>query len=80
MKIQLQEITVEQMVKGYADNAEAGVVGYGGKQLRKGVDLKWEPWQILRITNCGVDQLADHQPHKLSVAGSSPAPATNLWT
>ena len=31
MKIDLQQITVEQLAGGYADNAEAGVVGYGGK-------------------------------------------------
>lgn len=31
MKIELQEITVEKLFDGFADNAEAGVVGYGGK-------------------------------------------------
>ena len=31
MKIDLHQITVEQLADGYADNAEAGVVGYGGK-------------------------------------------------
>ncbi|MFA0888783.1 MAG: HNH endonuclease family protein [Synergistales bacterium] len=31
MKIELQEITVRQVVEGYVDNAEEGVVGYGGK-------------------------------------------------
>ena len=31
MKIELREITVKQLSDGYADNAEAGVVGYGGK-------------------------------------------------
>jgi hypothetical protein len=31
MKIELKEITVRELVKDYADNAEAGVVGYGGK-------------------------------------------------
>lgn len=31
MKIELREITVKELSDGYADNAEAGVVGYGGK-------------------------------------------------
>ncbi len=31
MNIELQEITVEQLVKDYQDNADDGVVGYGGK-------------------------------------------------
>lgn len=31
MKIQLKEITVRDLIKGFKDNAEAGVVGYGGK-------------------------------------------------
>ena len=31
MKIELKEITVAELTNGYADNAEAGVVGYGGK-------------------------------------------------
>lgn len=31
MKIQLKEITVRELTKGFEDNAEAGVVGYGGK-------------------------------------------------
>ena len=31
MKIQLREITIKQLADGYADKAEAGVVGYGGK-------------------------------------------------
>jgi hypothetical protein len=31
MKIELKEITVRELTQGYADNAEAGVVGYGGK-------------------------------------------------
>jgi hypothetical protein len=31
MKIELREITIKQLSDGYADNAEAGVVGYGGK-------------------------------------------------
>ena len=31
MKIQLKEITVRELTNGYKDNAEAGVVGYGGK-------------------------------------------------
>jgi len=30
MKIELKEITVRELAKGYADNAEEGVVGYGG--------------------------------------------------
>lgn len=30
MKIELREITIRQLSDGYADNAEAGVVGYGG--------------------------------------------------
>jgi hypothetical protein len=31
MKIELIEITVRELADGYQDNAEAGVVGYGGK-------------------------------------------------
>lgn len=31
MKIQLKEITIKELSEGYADNQEAGVVGYGGK-------------------------------------------------
>jgi len=31
MKIQLKEITVRELVEGYQDNAENGIVGYGGK-------------------------------------------------
>lgn len=31
MKIELREITVKHLHDGYADNAEEGVVGYGGK-------------------------------------------------
>lgn len=31
MKIELQEITIREVVNGYMDNAEAGVVGYDGK-------------------------------------------------
>jgi hypothetical protein len=31
VKIELKEITVRQLTDGYVDNAEAGVVGYGGK-------------------------------------------------
>ena len=31
MQITLKEITVRELAKGYEDNAEAGVVGYGGK-------------------------------------------------
>ncbi len=31
MEIKLKEITVRDIVNGYVDNAEAGVVGYGGK-------------------------------------------------
>jgi hypothetical protein len=31
MKIELKEITVGQLSKGYKDNAEEGVIGYGGK-------------------------------------------------
>lgn len=31
MKIQLHEITVQQLFDGFEDNAEAGVVAYGGK-------------------------------------------------
>ena len=31
MKIELKEITVRDLVAGYEDNAEGGVVGYGGK-------------------------------------------------
>ena len=31
MKIELKEITVRELTDGYQDNAEGGVVGYGGK-------------------------------------------------
>jgi len=31
MKIELKEITVRELSVGYADNAEGGVIGYGGK-------------------------------------------------
>lgn len=31
MKIELKEITVRELTDGYEDNAEAGVVGYGGR-------------------------------------------------
>lgn len=31
MKIQLHEITIEKLVKGFVDSAELGVVAYGGK-------------------------------------------------
>lgn len=31
MKIELREITVRQLAKGYKDNAEDGVIGYSGK-------------------------------------------------
>ena len=31
MKIQLKEITVREITKDFKDNAEAGVIGYGGK-------------------------------------------------
>lgn len=31
MKIELKEISVKQLAEGYKDNAEAGVVGFGGK-------------------------------------------------
>lgn len=31
MKIELREITVRELTNGYKDNAEAGVVGYGGQ-------------------------------------------------
>src|ERR1700752_68668 len=31
MKIELKQITVEKLTDGFADNAEQGVVAYGGK-------------------------------------------------
>ena len=31
MKIELKQITIGEVVKGYQDNLEAGVVGYDGK-------------------------------------------------
>jgi len=31
MKIELKEITVAELADGYADKAEEGVVGYGGR-------------------------------------------------
>ncbi len=31
MKIELKQITVRELVEGYQDHEENGVVGYGGK-------------------------------------------------
>ena len=31
MKIELHEITVSDLVEGYVDNHEEGIVGYGGR-------------------------------------------------
>ncbi len=31
MKIELKEITVRELIKGYEDNEENGIIGYGGK-------------------------------------------------
>ena len=31
MKIELHKITIRELVEGYRDNDEEGVVGYGGK-------------------------------------------------
>ena len=31
MKIELKEITIRELAEGYVDNAEEGVIGYGGK-------------------------------------------------
>ena len=31
MKIELHEISIREVTQGYVDNAEEGVVGYGGK-------------------------------------------------
>jgi hypothetical protein len=31
MKIELHEITIREVAEGYADNAEEGVIGYGGR-------------------------------------------------
>lgn len=31
MNIELHEITIKDIAKGYQDNAEAGVIGYDGK-------------------------------------------------
>ncbi len=31
MKIELKEITVRDLTKGYQDNEENGVIGFGGK-------------------------------------------------
>ena len=31
MKIELKKLTVRELSKGYVDNAEQGVIGYGGK-------------------------------------------------
>lgn len=31
MKIELKEITVKELTDGFQDNAENGVVGYGGR-------------------------------------------------
>lgn len=31
MKIELKEVSIRDLVEGYVDSADAGVVGYGGK-------------------------------------------------
>ena len=31
MKIELKEITVRELTNGFKDNAEDGVIGFGGK-------------------------------------------------
>ena len=31
MKLELKEITIREVVKGYVNNNEEGVLGYGGK-------------------------------------------------
>jgi len=31
MKIELKEITVRELAEGYVDNAENGVIGFGGR-------------------------------------------------
>jgi hypothetical protein len=31
MKIELRDVTVSDLVKGYADKGDEGVLGYGGK-------------------------------------------------
>ena len=31
MNIELKEVTIRELVEGYRDNNEEGVVGYGGK-------------------------------------------------
>jgi len=32
MRIELHEVKIKDVVKGYLDSADEGVVGYGGKQ------------------------------------------------
>jgi len=31
MRIELKQVTLREVVEGYADNLEEGVIGYGGK-------------------------------------------------
>ncbi len=41
MKIELKEITIRELTDRYQDNAEGGVVGYGGK-LNIRPTYQWE--------------------------------------
>ena len=61
MKIELKEITVRELTKGYEDNAEGGVVGYGGK-----LDIR-PPYQREFIykdnqRNAVIDTITKHFP------------------
>ena len=46
MKIELKTIKIKELVAGYSDNEENGVVGYGGK-----LDIR-PPYQREFVYNC----------------------------
>jgi uncharacterized protein with ParB-like and HNH nuclease domain len=73
MKIELHEITIKQLTDGFLDNAEAGVVGYGGKDkqrdavidsVRKNFPLNVMYWAV---RNDGSYEVIDGQQRTLSI-------------
>ena len=47
MKIELHEITIREIAKGYIDNAEEGVKGYGGLlNIRPKYQREFEPYKV----------------------------------
>ena len=42
MKITLHQIKIKDIVNGYKDNAEEGVIGYNGKLYTNGTYYVWE--------------------------------------